>query len=251
MLAAIACLAAGRAPDAAGHAEAVRIFAAGNDHYGSGEYEDAARYYRQLLNQGYRSAAVHYNLGNALFKMGRLGPAILQYEKAAVLAPADPDIAANLAYLRTLTADKASLAGAHTTTFFVERLLALTSLDQDAAAFTALYLLVGCLTGIRIASRSARLRRLAVRGIAAALLPLLLTGATFAVKLYRTATIVQGVVLQDRVDVRSGPGQDNTTLFTVHEGLKVRIRNEQGSWYQVSLDNGLNGWVPAVALGVI
>ena len=50
---------------------------------------------------------------------------------------------------------------------------------------------------------------------------------------------------------QSGPGEDNTTLFTVHEGLKVRLRDQQGSWWHVSLDNGLNGWLPSDSLGVI
>ncbi len=82
-------------------------------------------------------------------------------------------------------------------------------------------------------------------------MPLVLVGAGFGVKLHRAATQTHAIVLQERVDVLSGPGEDNTTLFTVHEGLKVRIEAEQGSWYQVSLDNGLSGWVPDAMLGRI
>ena len=227
------------------------IFAAGNDQYAAGKFEEAARHYRQLLNQGFQSEAVHYNLGNALFKMGQIGQAILQYEKAAALAPNDPDVRENLEFLRTLTVDRSSGVGAQTTAFFVERLLALTTVDQDAGMFGGIFALIGVLAGVLIVSGSPRLRAAMVWGIALMSLPLLLVGISFGVKLHREATVAHAVVLQEKVDVRSGPGEENTTLFTVHEGLKVRLRSEQGSWYQVSLESGLSGWVPAPALGVI
>ncbi|HZI94498.1 MAG TPA: SH3 domain-containing protein, partial [Patescibacteria group bacterium] len=207
--------------------------------------------YRQLLNQGFTSEAIHYNLGNALFKMGEIGPAILEFEKAASIAPNDPDLIANLEFVRTLTADKTTEAGAQTTAFFVERLLSLTTIDQDAVIFCVLYLVMGLLVGLRIGMSGALPRRIALWGMATLALPLALSAGSFGVKLYRSATTTHAIVLAERLDVRSGPGDENTTLFTVHEGLKLRVRNQQGSWFQVSLDNGLNGWVPASSLGII
>jgi SH3-like domain-containing protein len=53
------------------------------------------------------------------------------------------------------------------------------------------------------------------------------------------------------VDVLSGPSTDNPTLFSIHEGLKVRIENEVQDWLQISLENGWNGWVKKETLGVI
>src|SRR5262249_48343930 len=47
-----------------------------------------------------------YNLGNALFKGGKIGLAILNYRRAEFLAPRDPDIAANLAFARNYRVDK-------------------------------------------------------------------------------------------------------------------------------------------------
>jgi len=235
----------------AAEGDAAHLFSEGNDHYAAGRFEDAVRVYRQLLAQGYTSEAVHYNLGNALFKSGQLGPAILEYEKAAVMAPDDDDLRANLEFLRTLTADKTSAGGAQTTTFFVERLLALTSLDEDAMVVLALFCIMGVLVAIRIVSTRPVLLRLALWGMAVVALPLVVMSAAFSVKLSRDISSSYAIVLSERLDVRSGPGDDNTTLFTVHEGLKVRLRGEQGGWLQVSLENGLNGWVPASSLGVI
>jgi tetratricopeptide (TPR) repeat protein len=231
--------------------EAAALFSEGNEMYAAGKYDEAARQYRQLLNLGISTAAVHYNLGGALFKARQLGPAILEYEKAARLDTGDADIQANLSYLRSLTADKSAEVGAQTTSFFVERLLAITSIDQDAAAFVVAWVALGVLAAARLAARSRRLRYAAAWGMVLVALPVLTEGAIFSTKLYRAATLSEGIVLEERVDVRSGPGEENTTLFTVHEGLKVRVRSRQGSWLQVSLDNGLNGWMSASSLGVI
>jgi uncharacterized protein YgiM (DUF1202 family) len=59
------------------------------------------------------------------------------------------------------------------------------------------------------------------------------------------ATASRAVVMRDRADVLSGPGEDNTALFTVHEGTLLEVRSRRGDWYQVSLPNALSGWIPA------
>ena len=231
--------------------EAAAIFETGNRLYAEGEYAEAGLQYAQLINQGFGSAAVHYNLGNALFKQGRLGEAILEFERASRLEPNDEDTSANLSYLRTLIVDEIHQTGALTTTFFLERLLGSVTLDHAAAMFIAAWLIVGILIGLGIMTPSRRVRRANAWLIAMSSALLLATGILFGVKLTRDRTLVEGVILEAKVDVRSGPGEENTTLFTIHEGLKVRIRDDRGSWKQISLENGLNGWLPADALGLI
>ena len=41
------------------------------------------------------------------------------------------------------------------------------------------------------------------------------------------------------------------TLFTVHEGLTVEVRGERDEWIQVSLPNGLFGWLSRDSAGLI
>ena len=59
------------------------------------------------------------------------------------------------------------------------------------------------------------------------------------------------VVLAETADVVSAPAADGTPLFTVHEGLRVRIRARREGWAQIVLASGMNGWIPASALGVV
>lgn len=69
--------------------------------YGSGDYSGAAAIYRKLWEEGFRSEDLLYNAGNAFFKSGDNASAILFYERAKLLAPADEDIDYNLQIARS------------------------------------------------------------------------------------------------------------------------------------------------------
>ena len=53
----------------------------------------------------------------------------------------------------------------------------------------------------------------------------------------------RAVVLKPSVDALAGPGMNNASLFTLHEGTTVEIEAEREGWLQVALPNGLTGWV--------
>jgi Flp pilus assembly protein TadD len=74
--------------------------------YQAGQFAQAALAYQQLVDQGYADSALDYNLGNAYYKQGDLGRAILNFRRAAELAPRDADIAANLELARLQAVDK-------------------------------------------------------------------------------------------------------------------------------------------------
>jgi hypothetical protein len=75
-------------------------FAIANDTFARGGYSEAARGYESIIAQQGCSAPVLFNLANAQQRVGQFGPAILNYKRAAWLAPGDPDIAANLRLAR-------------------------------------------------------------------------------------------------------------------------------------------------------
>ena len=77
-----------------------KTFDTANKLYEEGKYAEAAAAYEGLVNSNRVSAAVYFNLGNALFKAGRLGRAIDAYTHAERIAPRDPDIRANLQFAR-------------------------------------------------------------------------------------------------------------------------------------------------------
>ena len=60
-----------------------------------------------------------------------------------------------------------------------------------------------------------------------------------------------GVIISDTIDGYSGPGMDYKKTFTIHEGLKVSIEEEQGDWYLIKLPNGIGGWIEKSQIGKI
>ena len=79
-----------------------QFFYNGNLFYEKREYKKAADEYRKVITMGLENGRLYYNLGNALFKLGELGEAILYYEKAARLIPQDGDLRSNMSYAKSL-----------------------------------------------------------------------------------------------------------------------------------------------------
>ena len=81
-----------------------RFFKA-NQLYKEGRFEDAAKDFSELIQSGRGNGHLYYNLGNAFFRQGRIGHAILNYERAHVLIPRDADLNFNLRYARNQVRD--------------------------------------------------------------------------------------------------------------------------------------------------
>jgi hypothetical protein len=56
------------------------------------------------------------------------------------------------------------------------------------------------------------------------------------------------VVMAPAAEIVAGPGPSNPSLLTVHEGLTVVVLDDRGDWIQVSLPNGINGWIATRAI---
>ena len=74
---------------------------------------------------------------------------------------------------------------------------------------------------------------------------LLVFGLNLVVRESGIAQAEEAIVIEPRVEVRSAPLDDQTlTLFTVHEGTKVRVDRRAEEWAEVILEDGKVGWIP-------
>ena len=81
-------------------------FYQGVTYFTAGTYKEALQTWTEIYNTGYRSANLEYNIGNAYFKLNNIPSAILFYERALLLKPADEDINYNLQVAKTLIVDR-------------------------------------------------------------------------------------------------------------------------------------------------
>jgi tetratricopeptide (TPR) repeat protein len=228
-----------------------KLFAEGNDYYQKGNYDQAEQCYGRLLQAGADSAALYYNLGNTCFKQKRLGEAIYYWEKARRKRPADTDIRENLELANLLIVDRIESPSLPLPIRFLERALSLVSITQLTWLVLALFMATnGFFIWYVLAKRHAVSSRALLGGLTIGAF-FLLFGCTLAGKIYNDDYRREGVIVEQKVDVRSGPGADNITIFTIHEGTKVQVRGSSNGWCQVSLPNGWNGWLQQRAVAIL
>ena len=129
-------------------------FAAAADAYLAGDFATAERLWDALLSEGYTSASLHLNLGNARLRAGRRGTAIASYVRALRLDPGDPDAHHNLELARAANVDR--LVGG-TGPSLLDRVASRTSNLAAALAFAVpWWLLWVCLSGRLVSGRRAR-----------------------------------------------------------------------------------------------
>ncbi len=203
-----------------------------------GRAGEAAEQYADLIDAGHASADLYYNLGNSHFQDGRLGEAILSWRRAALLAPRDGDIAANLDQARLKARDRVdppSVGGA----LFWRSTLSLAEQGWGATLMLGLLGLLACLW---------RLRPGLPLGIPALLVgvPGMALALSSAVELSELGS--QAVVLTP-VQVDSGGG--GVVLFELHPGAEVLFREAAAGRAQIELPDGRRGWMELGALGVV
>jgi tetratricopeptide (TPR) repeat protein len=221
-------------------------FREANHAYSESNFADAVEGYRELIRLTGPNAELYYNLGCASLKAGHLGQAVLNFRRAARLAPRDPDIRANLRFVTALTrSDSEELENSQGfITDLLNRWVFL--LTAREVSFIQLVLLAWVAVGITILALGYRgaLRRALVGFSIAGLLLLTVNSVMMGIHIYSLNYSKQAVVLEDGAQALSGPGEDNTRVLVLPEGTLVTLRETRGGWVMVSLPSGRSGWLP-------
>jgi len=226
-----------------------QLYRQGSRLYSRGQYEEAAEKWQSVIRSGYVSGDLYYNLGNAYYKMNDIGRAIQHYEKAMHFIHDDEDLQNNIEMARLKTKDKI----AKVPQFFLTRILN-SFLDLFSISIAG-YLTLGSLYLLGLVA-ILNLRNIFSVGLGKALVVTLIVisaffATIFAAISYQEATTKTAVILADEVNAKSEPQNSSSTLFIIHEGLKVQITRQDGSWVEIKLPDGNKGWVELSALGTI
>lgn len=197
-----------------------------------GKSPEAVRGYENVLARHGYSAPVLFNLANAQMAEGKLGPAILNYERARWLAPGDPDIAANLALAR----HKAGLEP-ESLSHFAAVAHWLTWTEWSILATALLWLLAAALPLRRILPRAAP-----AMSAGAVLAGLVLLSALGALVL-RWQDLDRAIVTAPEAPARVSPISVIQPLFTLRAGEPVTIKRTYGAFTLIATRKGREGWV--------
>ncbi|MEW6380518.1 MAG: tetratricopeptide repeat protein [bacterium] len=217
-------------------------FKQATEYYGKQKYSEAIQCYLDLIRQGYQDPFIYYNLGNAYFKNGELGRAILYYEKASRLLPRDEDIQKNLAYAHSLTVDKIE---SHPSALLSlgEKAINFLTLNELTLMNTGIYLILVLLGILIIRKKEESVRKRLFHLLTLFLAIFILAAGVLFYRISQLKTAQFGVIISKAVEIKSGPEENLATLFSLHEGTTFSIHQQRGDWLQITIKNGLNGWV--------
>ncbi len=206
----------------------------------AGDLAGAEAGYRATLEAGDTGGTVWYNLGNVLYRQGKVGASVLAWRTAASRLPRDPDVQANLGFARRGLRDKLEVPAPHPT--FAPWQVAMTA---DEGMW-----LGGALAGLGLGLLAARGRapQLPMVGVGGSLVVVGLVVGAGGVAHGRLPPVA--VVLAPEVTATSDLG-GGVDLFTLHVGAEVRSVEEEAGKVQILLPDGRRGWVSADQLGLV
>ena len=227
-------------------AEVRDLFYAANKAYEADDFGKAAEDYEKIIALGYENGHIYFNLGNAYFRRGETGKAILAYRRAERLIPRDPDLRSNLSYAREMVKDelKPPVKGK-----WLRRIFfwydAMSLRENLLAVVLFNFLFWGTMIG-RFFHRGEALRWI---GRISLLLLVLLT-LTLGARMIEGGH-KEGVVTAEKTAVRSGNGTNYTTRFELHAGAEFLVEGIEDEWVRIRLSNGERGWVPLSEIGLL
>ncbi|HEV7614080.1 MAG TPA: tetratricopeptide repeat protein [Steroidobacteraceae bacterium] len=188
---------------------------------------------------GYSAPAL-YNSANAYARAGKPGLAVLNYERARMLAPNDPDIDANLRHVRV-----AAGLPAETLTRF-ERTARMG--DPHILSWIGVLGLIVAGAGILLKKRYSRHRRMLG---AAASLGISLVGVALCNAIAWWPTLDESVVVAHTAPARVSPVPMGEPLFVLREAEIVKTSSRHDSFVLVQNSAGRQGWVSIENLAAV
>jgi tetratricopeptide (TPR) repeat protein len=212
-------------------------FAKATQDYSAGRFPDAINGYEALVKSGQWSANLFYDLGNAYFRTGDLGKAILSYERALALERHHAEADANLRIARDQARALVLAAGP------VERSLRFASVNEFAIAaaiafWTAAFAIVALVFTRRRAPGTIALSILSV--------------SIFAAGVFSAYLLENGpkgkalaIVIGQEVEARLATADNASSVLALPPGSEIQILSTRGDWIYAGLPNNLRGWIPA------
>ncbi len=219
-----------------------------NTAYQKGEYKAAINEYELVLKTHVESPEIYFNLANAYYKTGQIAPAILNYERAKLLAPGDKDIAYNLKIAQAQVVDKLKVVPQIFYRRWIASVRNLFSADMWSYFSIALFIL--CLMGFAmyLYSNKTGIKKL---GFFLAFIALIFSITTYAFASVKTAELTNreyAIIFSPSVTVKASPDESGTELFVLHAGTKVKVLEQLGDWSQIQLSDGNEGWLKKTAV---
>jgi len=211
--------------------------------YNLKQYSEAIALYEKIIDGGYESYALYYNLGNAYFRNNETAPAMLYYEKALKLAPHNEDIIHNIEVVSSKLTDKVEMVPELFYKRWWKQVLNLMDIDTLAILNIIIFTLALILIAVYIAVSNILIRKISFwTGIS--LIFLFSIGVVAAShRNHYLNEQHEAIVFIQTVNIKSSPDENSKDIFVLHEGTKVTLLDQVAEWQEIRIANGSTGWI--------
>lgn len=227
------------------------LWESGNKAYFDENYQKAVQDYETIRALGHESDDLYLNLGNAYFKRGMIGKALLNYNRALRFSPSDEDVLYNITIANKYVQDKIDVMP----TFFLHRWMneLRSSMTSNAWAGLSLVFFTAMLIAglVYLLTSTLKWRKIGFYG-ALSLLVLFVISAWFAGSQRKILLNPdKAIVMSSAAPVKSSPDSSSKDLFVLHEGTKVAVKDSLGDFREIEISDGNKGWIEAKAIEMI
>ncbi len=223
--------------------------------YNKEDYSLAVSLYNESITNDGASSDIYYNLGNAYYRDGRLGKAIICYERSLALDPSNDEARINLDFVKTKIQDipeddSSFLSNLH------KSICSATSPDGWAWLTLGLFITLLGTIALYIFSSDVLWRKIGFFG-----------GAIIAVAFVYCLIIAwqtagassrhnEAIVIVPTTNMSSAPRSSRgktEKVVPIHEGTKIEIIDSistpddphVGKWYNAKINNSTQAWLNA------
>ncbi len=216
-----------------------------NSLYNENAYDSALSTYKKIIDQGYSSSTLYYNLGNTYYKLRNYPLAIYYYEKSLKIDPNNEDTKHNIEIAQLFLTDKIES---------VPELFIKTWWNKLSNIFTigTWSIITLILLGLSLICIffyiTARTRVLKKGMFFMGIIMIIVTAMSFSISAKKYNYIKstdEGIIITPTITIKSSPSQSSVDLFVLHEGAKVKILDKTDSWEKIRIANGSIGWLPS------
>ncbi len=227
------------------------LWSKASEAYINEDYTTAIELYNAISSQGLLSSRLYYNMGNAYYKSGQIGKAILYYKKAHKLSPADEDIHYNLEIAQAQTKDNIE----EVPEFFLKQWSHRIASLMDSTWWTILSIvaLILALASVLVflLSQDIKARKWS---FSTALLSLVVAAVSLIYASAQRTYMLEhneAVIMSSSVSIKSSPDKSATDLFLLHEGTTVHVTERLDNWCNITIADGKKGWIEAKRIEII
>ena len=219
-----------------------QIFESANNYYSNGDYNSAISLYLQIVDSGYASPSLYYNLGNSHYKLNNIAESNYYFEMAKKLSPNDSDINLNLSFAQNMRVDKIEKLPISQLEGIRIKIINLFSVNSWNILFLIFIWLLCISVFLYIYYADPFKKKLFFNiSIVLVLISSLIYWTGYEKKIESDKLF--GIIYPKEIEVWSEPNKLSELKFLLHEGTKVELINQAQDWTNIRLENGTTGWL--------